>query len=545
MNTDSFLFPLVLMLAGLTLYYRRSDKNWRFASIAVLAITLICAIWSTQWAGVVGVLAYVLLITLPGSLYAIMNRSETPAQYKRAVHLSYIVQATQPFHDWKALRDQYRVLWLQSIGRTPESDQIASRYLSGQSNIHTSIATAHFYATGDWVSAQRWLDQHAAQIDINPHLLWLQLRVWSDAGNVEALVLKVQQILPQLKLAREKRNCLFCVAMAFAATGQVGKLTRMIEMLRPFKPFQHMLFHVVALRAAGLNAQARHILNALAGDRADGFTAWRAKQLLAMPDLQTHPPLSPETQAALAEIELEIEQQIALKQAEQRSARPPATTGLIIANSTIYFLSWLPTFIPIILSLLASLDLISYDSWMGYDDGDAVTSWLYLVYAQGSLIPASVLYLGQWWRVFTMMFIHAGLLHLGFNMLALRWLGKEVERKIGSGSMLAIYLIIGTLTGVGLVLLAQLRIIPLDIPIVGASGAILGLLGIVLGWRVAAWQRDKSKRRLANLRDFAIILVAQFTLDWFVPQVSFAGHALGAGIGFIAGLLTARLKEIE
>lgn len=67
----------------------------------------------------------------------------------------------------------------------------------------------------------------------------------------------------------------------------------------------------------------------------------------------------------------------------------------------------------------------------------------------------------------------------------------------------------------------------------------------MLGWRVAAWQRDKSKRRLANLRDFAIILVAQFTLDWFVPQVSFAGHALGAGIGFIAGLLTDRLKRIE
>ena len=111
--------------------------------------------------------------------------------------------------------------------------------------------------------------------------------------------------------------------------------------------------------------------------------------------------------------------------------------------------------------------------------------------------------------------------------------------------MLTIYLIIGTLTGVGLVLLAWFKVIPLNVPIVGASGAILGLLGVLLGWRVVAWWRDKSTHMLSNLWDLAIILVAQFALDWFVPQVSFAGHALGAGIGFIAGLLTARLKTIE
>ena len=218
-------------------------------------------------------------------------------------------------------------------------------------------------------------------------------------------------------------------------------------------------------------------------------------------------------------------------------------------NTLVYLVTWLPLLVTFGFSTLASWGVISYELNFGNDDSPGLLAQVYqipvLLQHFAALIPREVIQGKQWWRVFTMMFIHAGLLHLGFNMLALRWLGKEVERKIGSGSMLTIYLIIGTLTGVGLVLLAQLRIIPLDIPIVGASGAILGLLGIVLGWRVAAWQRDKSKRRLANLRDFAIILVAQFTLDWFVPQVSFAGHALGAGIGFIAGLLTARLKEIE
>ena len=50
---------------------------------------------------------------------------------------------------------------------------------------------------------------------------------------------------------------------------------------------------------------------------------------------------------------------------------------------------------------------------------------------------------GQWYRLVTAMFLHASLLHLAFNMLALYWLGSIVEQALGSWRFLALYFVSG------------------------------------------------------------------------------------------------------
>ncbi len=82
---------------------------------------------------------------------------------------------------------------------------------------------------------------------------------------------------------------------------------------------------------------------------------------------------------------------------------------------------------------------------------------------------------GAWWQLGTSMFTHVSLMHIGFNMLALWFLGPQLEAVVGRARFLAIYLISGL---VGSAFVYWLT--PEFTPTVGASGAIFGLMGALL-----------------------------------------------------------------
>jgi len=85
------------------------------------------------------------------------------------------------------------------------------------------------------------------------------------------------------------------------------------------------------------------------------------------------------------------------------------------------------------------------------------------------------------WTFVTYMFLHGGLLHLAFNMLALFMFGPPVEERMGGRPFLAYYTLCGLGGAAFSFLLMQLR--PVDHPIVGASAAIYGVL-LAFAW---AW----------------------------------------------------------
>lgn len=82
---------------------------------------------------------------------------------------------------------------------------------------------------------------------------------------------------------------------------------------------------------------------------------------------------------------------------------------------------------------------------------------------------------GAWWQLGTSMFTHVDLMHIGFNMLALWFLGPQLEAAVGRLRFLTIYLLSG-LTGSAFVYWLS----PEFTPTVGASGAIFGLMGALL-----------------------------------------------------------------
>jgi membrane associated rhomboid family serine protease len=91
------------------------------------------------------------------------------------------------------------------------------------------------------------------------------------------------------------------------------------------------------------------------------------------------------------------------------------------------------------------------------------------------LIPDYVLQAGAWWQVVTYMFVHGGWGHIFFNMLALFMFGIQLERHMGSTEFLLYYFVCGI--GAGLVTIFFNSATGQGmIPVVGASGAVFGLL---------------------------------------------------------------------
>ncbi len=148
----------------------------------------------------------------------------------------------------------------------------------------------------------------------------------------------------------------------------------------------------------------------------------------------------------------------------------------------------------------------------------------------GAIVPALVLQRGEWWRIVTGSFLHGGVAHIAFNMIALWQLGTFIESLAGSRRMLGIYLI--SMIGAGL---AVVFFSSPWVPTVGASGAIYGLFGalIAIGLRMGG-------RGRGLIASTAPILVINLVLTFTIPFISIAAHLGGLASGFVAALILQR-----
>ena len=152
------------------------------------------------------------------------------------------------------------------------------------------------------------------------------------------------------------------------------------------------------------------------------------------------------------------------------------------------------------------------------------------VLARGALIPALVAQ-GEAWRLVSSVFLHSGITHLGFNMLSLYFLGSFTEEAFGRTRFFALYLFSGVAGG-----LAYLYFGGFNHPAVGASGAIFGLLGGVLGY---AMRRGTFSWQNPVIRQLLILLALNLYLGFSIPNISNTAHLGGLAGGFAFGWLMA------
>jgi membrane associated rhomboid family serine protease len=131
---------------------------------------------------------------------------------------------------------------------------------------------------------------------------------------------------------------------------------------------------------------------------------------------------------------------------------------------------------------------------------------------------------GDWWRVVTGGFLHAGFLHLLLNMYVLYVAGSILEPGIGTPRFLGIYFVSLIAGSLGALLLDPNTVT------VGASGAIFGLMAGVI---VVA--RGRGMEQIAS--QFGLFVVLNLVLTFSIPGISIGGHIGGLVGGALAAML--------
>lgn len=141
----------------------------------------------------------------------------------------------------------------------------------------------------------------------------------------------------------------------------------------------------------------------------------------------------------------------------------------------------------------------------------------------GRLNGADIL-AGQWWRLITSIFLHAGIPHLTVNMIALLIFGFIVEKKMGS----KIYIIIFMGSGI----ISALFTMTHTDGAVGASGAIYGIIGAMMV--IFAKERSYIVCEMSIIK--WILLILYLVLPNFSGMVSIIAHISGLFSGIIITL---------
>jgi rhomboid protease GluP len=152
----------------------------------------------------------------------------------------------------------------------------------------------------------------------------------------------------------------------------------------------------------------------------------------------------------------------------------------------------------------------------------------------GAMEPWAIRHGGQYWRMLTSLFLHFGPLHLLFNLYALFVIGPGLERLIGSVRFAVLYLLSGLGSSAGVLILkwSDSRLEQL----VGASGCVMGIVGVWAGYLLRHRHEPFAARRLKNI---AVIVAIQTAFDLSTPQISMAAHLSGLATGVALGLLIA------
>lgn len=177
------------------------------------------------------------------------------------------------------------------------------------------------------------------------------------------------------------------------------------------------------------------------------------------------------------------------------------------------------------------------------------TPYLYQYFA---LTPWRVITDFWVWQPLTYMFLHdTNVFHVFFNMLLLWWFGSELENRWGSRFFLKYYLISGVgagiiyLIGVSLYYLVTDKTLPMNVPVVGASGAIFGILlayGLIFGEKIIYFMMIFPMKAKFFVLIIGLIEAMTLLSDGFTSRVANLCHLGGILSGYLYLYFHSRIK---
>lgn len=535
------IFSCFVLLIRAVLF--RQKRGWFIVYGSILAITILFYYLAPEIAGLIGAALWIVFLFLPLMGFLKVNQMVEQQRYEKAYQLANYLRWVHPADGWLEQPDILRALEMGKRGEIRAAFKILNRYSSGATKASRK-ATALLYAMETrWEELLVWIRVNVPEKKLwqDTHIAVYYLRALGETADINGLLQGISQAQKHL----EKTGNLVALNLArmygLAFCGEVKFVQKLFDGLLVTSSWQVEQFWLATAKMAkGDGEEAREQLltlkesskkqNSAKKDRVlENAINWRLMQSQSLPQQE----LSATSQQILARLKADIRQEVRYDIVNHSSSKKPYATYILLVLNLLIFAVEVAFLEPRIIP-----DFL----WWGIQDiectqnnCDALIQINTVLSVLGGLIPEAVIG-GQWWRILNANFLHFGLLHLVMNMLGLYVLGPFVEFTLGVRRFFFAYLA----SGIGAMFAFTLMHIFIDLPeqmLVGASAAVIGLLGVIGAILLQGWLKERSSIAGRRLRLFAIIIAVQIAVDSSIPQISGESHIFGLVIGFLIGSL--------
>jgi rhomboid protease GluP len=504
--------PIVLLVR--TARRARETRAWRLPAAAVLLVTGGAARVSPAHAGYAGAGAWLLLLVVP--TYGLRKAAQLRAQerFARARRVVSLIRYLHPARNLAAERELLRALELAQTGDRASALQKLDEVARSDTPAAQRAVAESFRLRGDWQGLVDWCRTNVPRAGAGRDgaFLLLYLRGLGELGLSDELVVQFAGRTPVLQASPvHQLTFLLGLLMLLAFSGRTDAVGRLLRKSLRKLPKEAKEFWLATSEIA-------------AGDLAAGTARLQQLRLNARDHLVRH-----ESEQRLARLELfgvgrlSLPNESTVARFETAVAHRPGTLV------TPAFGALTPT---VLILLLLNVLSFGAEVLLGGSTNPAA------LYRLGALDPRLVT-AGEYWRLVAALFLHAGLLHLTVNAYALYVLGTALEHAIGSLRFAVCYFLSGAGSCAGVVALWRMGVTEAEL-LVGASGAVMGVVGAWAGILITHRHLPGARRRLLII---AMIVVIQTIFDIYTPQVSIAAHLCGLASGFLVGLVIAPARQ--
>ena len=481
----------------------RSNLGWKAIALALLAASLAAWHSAPDVGGPLVALAWALAVIVPTSLNRRVARAILEQRFDAARRLSRILRVLHPMD---GLWLQPRLVEALALGQRGEIDAAVELLAScGEDAVVGPIAALHvFRLRGAWAELLAWVSKRSPDLAASDvTFAGPCLRAFGETGDPNGLVADYVRRARALAVPANVTTQAIARLMVFAFAGDEASTAQLLGSLLAGMPrASRELWLATAEIAAGHPDKGRARLEAARAD-ADPVTRASIERRLSIP-LAPATELTPASLAVLESMRREWDQEV------RYTTRPPLPASAFLGTTALLFLNFVGFGL----------------EWLGGGTEDETT-----LTRLGALVPGRVL-AGEWWRVATAMFLHYGPVHLALNMVALAALGRTIEATLGTRRFLLAYAV----SGLGSMVVCTLGYAAAgreDFVVVGASGAIMGLVGAAAAIALRGWRTERANVAGRRLLSVLAIVGLQSAVDLSIKEVSFTGHISGVVFGFL------------
>jgi membrane associated rhomboid family serine protease len=186
--------------------------------------------------------------------------------------------------------------------------------------------------------------------------------------------------------------------------------------------------------------------------------------------------------------------------------------------------------VPVVTYVLIAINVLAFIGEFASGGGGLATRGGGTAISDGALFGPAIANQGEYYRLITSGFLHAGLIHIGFNMFLLYILGQMLEPAIGRVRFTVVYLTALLGGDFGALLLSP------DSMTIGASGAVFGLMG-------AAVLTLRSRGFDPMASGIPALILFNLVLSFVIPGIAIGGHIGGLIAGTLAAYVLVEVGE--